>query len=117
MWMKCKNFKAGNYRGVFYMGHIKNCKNCSLRSKCIRNEKTKARQVAKFDLTKLERKESFTAKMIRRFDTPEGRSIYGKTAWSEAVLPARLCNLNGYSRTSIWTFEGNPSSGPVYFEK
>ncbi len=78
MWMKCKNFKAGNYRGVSYMGHIENCKNCSLRSKCIRNKNTKARQVAKLDLTKLEGKESFTAKMIRRFDTPEGRSLYSK---------------------------------------
>ena len=83
MWMKCKNFQAGKYKGVSYMGHIKNCKNCSLRTKCIWNKKTKARQVAKLDLTKLEGKESFTAKMIRRFDTSEGRSIYSKTAWSE----------------------------------
>ncbi len=80
MWMKCKNFQAGKYKGISYMGHIKNCKNCFLRSKCIRNKNTKARQVAKFDLTKLVGKESFTAKMIRRFDTPEGRSIYSKTA-------------------------------------
>ena len=78
MWMKCKNFQAGKYKGVSYMGHIKNCKNCSLRTKCIRNKNTKARQVAKLDLTKLEGKESFTGKMIRRFDTPEGRSIYSK---------------------------------------
>jgi DDE family transposase len=73
MWMKCKNFQTGKYKGVSYMGHIKNCKNCSLRTKCIRNKNTKARQV-----TKLEGKESFTAKMIRRFDTSEGRSIYNK---------------------------------------
>ncbi len=50
-------------------------------------------------------KKYFTAKMIRRFDTPEGRSIYRKTAWSEDALPARLCNLNGYSGTSVWTFK------------
>ncbi len=78
MWMKCKNFQAGKYKGISYMGHIKNCKNCTLRSKCIRKKNTKARQVAKLDLTKLEGKESFTAKMIRRFDTSEGRSIYSK---------------------------------------
>ena len=78
MWMKCRNFQAGNYRGVSYTGHIKNCINCSLRSKCMRNKNTKVRQVVKLDLTKLEGKESFTAKMIRRFDTPEGRSLYSK---------------------------------------
>jgi hypothetical protein len=60
------------------MGHIENCINCSLRSKCIRKKNTKARQVAKLDLNKVEGKESFTAKMRRRFDTPEGRSLYSK---------------------------------------
>ena len=78
MWLKSRNYKIGNYRGSSYMGHIKNCKHCLLRSKCIRKENTKARQVAKLDLNKLEEKESFTSKMIRRFDTPEGRSIYSK---------------------------------------
>jgi len=48
-----------------------------------KNKYTKARQVANLDLTKLEGKESFTTKMIRRFDTPEGRSIYSKMVWSE----------------------------------
>ncbi len=78
MWVKSRNFKVGKYKGISYMGHIENCVNCSLRSKCIRKKNTKARQVAKLDLDKLEGKESFTAKMIRRFDTPEGRSIYSK---------------------------------------
>ena len=78
MWIKSKNYRVGRYRGISYMGHIKNCKNCSLRPKCIRNKNTEARQTAKLDLKNKEGKESFTAKMIRRFDTPEGRSIYSK---------------------------------------
>ncbi len=78
MWMKSKNFQVGKYRGISYMGHIENCKSCLLRSKCIRNKNTKARQVAKLDLDNSEKKESFTAKMKRRFDTPEGRSLYSK---------------------------------------
>ena len=60
------------------MGHIENCLNCSLRAKCIRKKNTKARQVAKLDLDKVEGKESFTAKMKRIFDTVEGRSLYSK---------------------------------------
>jgi len=78
MWLKSKNFQAGNYKGKSYMGHIKNCSTCLFRSKCIRNEKTKARQVAKINLKKQNKKETFTSKMKRRFDTVEGRSIYSK---------------------------------------
>lgn len=78
LWLKCRNYKSGKYRGVSYMGHIKNCRDCTLKSKCLQNPKTKARQVAKFDKTDIKGKESFTTKMKRRFDTPEGRSIYSK---------------------------------------
>ena len=78
MWVKCRNFQSGKYRGVSYMGHIENCTKCALRSKCIRNKNTKARQVAKLDAKQINGKESFTAKMKRRFDTPEGRSVYSK---------------------------------------
>ncbi|MDP8219156.1 MAG: transposase [Candidatus Theseobacter exili] len=76
MWLKSKNFQAGNYKGKSYMGHIENCSTCLLRSKCIRNEKTKARQVAKLSPKHLDI--SFTTKMKRIFDTVEGRSIYSK---------------------------------------
>ena len=34
--------------------------------------------MAKLDLEKRKSKETFTAKMKRRFDTPEGRSFYSK---------------------------------------
>ena len=78
MWVKSRNYKVGEYRGISYMGHTCNCVNCSLRAKCIRNKNTKARQVAKLDLDKQEGKESYTAKMKRRCDTPEGRSLYSK---------------------------------------
>lgn len=78
MWLKSKNFQAGSYEGKSYMGHIENCKTCLLRSKCIRNKNTKARQVAKINLKNADKKESFTAKMKKRFDTAEGRSIYSK---------------------------------------
>jgi transposase len=78
MWLKSRNFKSGKYRGRSYMGHIENCLSCTLRSGCIRKDETKARQVTKLDVDKLDGKESFTAKMRKRFDTPEGRSLYSK---------------------------------------
>jgi hypothetical protein len=51
MWLRCANFKAngGKHTGKAYMGYIENCAVCALRSKCIRKETTKARQVVILD--------------------------------------------------------------------
>ncbi len=51
---------------------------CSLRAICIRKEETKARQVAKLDKSRGEAKISYTERMKKIFDSPEGRSIYSK---------------------------------------
>ena len=60
------------------MGHIENYVTCSLRPKCIRNNATQARQVAQLDMNKHKGKETYTARMKKRCDTPEGRSLYSK---------------------------------------
>ncbi|MBI9036152.1 MAG: IS1182 family transposase [Bacteroidales bacterium] len=74
LWCKGRNFKSSTgLTGQAFMGHIKNCTGCKLRSKCLRNENTKARQVAIFD-----RVENATEKMKRKIDSPFGRSMYSK---------------------------------------
>lgn len=79
MWLKCKNFQAGNgYKGKSYQGHVHNCKNCDLRKKCIRKETTLARQVALFETSEDPEKRNFTQRMREKFDTPYSRSIYSK---------------------------------------
>ncbi|MCP4179622.1 MAG: hypothetical protein GY756_17830 [bacterium] len=63
-WLKCKNFQSGNrYYGKSYMGHIKNCVKCKLRSKCIRKETTKAKQIAIFDSSNDPEKRTFTMRI------------------------------------------------------
>lgn len=74
MWCKGRNFKSSTgLTGQAFMGHIKNCKNCNLRSKCLRNKNTKARQVVIFDKV-----ENATEKMKSKIDSAYGRSIYSK---------------------------------------
>lgn len=75
MWCKGKNVARNNGTtvGDDYMGHIENCKNCSLRSKCLRKEHTKARQVMK-----VHTKVSYTSIMQMKMDTPYGRDLYSK---------------------------------------
>lgn len=80
MWLKCKNFQTGKngYKGKSYQGHIKNCKNCDLRSKCLRKETTPARQVAIFETSTDPQERTYTQRMRDKFDTPYSRSIYSK---------------------------------------
>lgn len=80
LWLKTKNFqsKNGRYKGQSYMGHIDKCMKCTLRSKCIRNDNTKARQVAILNKNNEAQCINFTKLMQQRFDTPEARSLYSK---------------------------------------
>jgi hypothetical protein len=78
MKVKCRNFQTYGYTGISYMGQIKHCRRCPLRSVCIRKETTKARQVAKLNKGRDGQKVSYTEQMKTIFDTAESRSIYSK---------------------------------------
>ena len=80
MWLKCRNFQidGGRYKGKAWMGHIHNCLPCAQRSKCLRKETTKARQVVIFNPKAEGGKVNYTALMRERFDTPRARSIYSQ---------------------------------------
>jgi len=75
MWSKGKNVVRNNGAtiGDDYMGHIENCRNCTLRSQCLRKEQTKARQVMK-----VHSKVSYPLIMQKKIDTPYGRDIYSR---------------------------------------
>ncbi len=78
MKLKCRNFQSSGYSGTSYIGRKENCLTCPLRKKCIRKESTEVRQVTRFDSSRGKEKVSFTERMRRVFDAPEGRSIYSK---------------------------------------
>jgi len=105
MWLKCKNFQTGKpgYKGKSYMGHIKNCRNCKLRSKCIRKETTPARQIAIFESSKDPDKRTFTQRMRDKFDTPFSRSVYSKRMGT--VEPV-FGHLRGTKKLDRFTLRG-----------
>ncbi len=74
----CRNFHTGpnGFRGSFYKADPANCATCLLRSRCIRNPTTKARQMAKLEKGIRGDTQSYTQKMIQRFDSPRGRYYY-----------------------------------------
>ena len=80
LWLKTKNFQStgGRYKGVSYMGHVATCKACALRSRCIRKESTKARQIVIFSKIGGGEEPNYTTLMKEIFDTPQARSEYSK---------------------------------------
>ena len=103
MKVKCRNFQTSGYTGISYIGQRKHCMSCSLRSKCIRKETTKARQVAKLDSGRGDQKVSFTEQMKAIFDTPEARSMYSKRMGT--VEPV-FGNLQATLRLDRFTLRG-----------
>ena len=67
------------YTAVKFQGAQRDCIPCTQRDKCLRTpEKTKTRQVAFFRGKAQGTKESYTDKMKKRIDSPEGRARYGQ---------------------------------------
>jgi len=105
MWLKTPNFKStgGRYTGKSYMGHIENCSVCSLRKRCVRNEKTKARQVAIFDHSGEVPTLNYTVIMQKKIDTAQARGLYSKRMGT--VEPV-FGHLAGTKRLNRFTLRG-----------
>lgn len=77
--MKVRNFRSHDgYVGTAYMGRIRDCRTCSLRSECLRRSHTPARQVVVFRGRDQQAPPTFCARMRERFDTPRGRFLYSR---------------------------------------
>ncbi len=102
MWLKCRNFKSRDgLRGVSYMGRVKDCRACELRSKCLRHEHTVARQVVIFQGRDEATPKSFTQRMIERFDTPKGRFLYSRRLGIVEPVFSNICYIRGLDRFTL----------------
>ena len=102
LYLKNSNFyTTEGLKGVSYMGRKTDCQSCELRKKCLRNEKTPARQVTLFSKKTSEVKETFTAKMIKAFDSARGRFYYSRRMGTVEPVFANLRNNLGLDRFSL----------------
>ena len=69
------NLVIKGYRGVGYKAPVGACKNCSLRTKCIKVPTADSRHVVYFNSKPAG---GWANDMKRKIDTPEGRRMYGK---------------------------------------
>lgn len=105
MWLQCSNYKAnsGKHIGVSFMEHIHFCQNCGLRKKCMRSEKSKARQVIVLSKGKEAPTCNFTEMMRERFDTPYGRQIYSHRI---GTVESVFGHIRGAKKLNHFTLRG-----------
>lgn len=101
LYLKNRNFKdTKGLRGVSYMAKKSDCRICKIRAKCLRKPHTAARQVTLFFKDQHIRP-PFTEKMIKRFDSAQGRFIYSRRIGTVEPVFAHICHTLKMSRFTL----------------
>jgi transposase len=101
LYVKNRNFQtADGYKAIAYQAPKTACRDCQLRSKCLRNPKTVSRQVHVFYG---KRPGSLTDEMKQKIDTPEGRRTYSKRM---GIVEPVFGNIRACKRMNRFTLRG-----------
>lgn len=100
LYVKNRNFEVAGRKAIAYKAPKTACTGCKLRSKCLRNPNTPARQVYMFYGR---RPGSITDEMKQKIDTPHGRAIYAKRL---GIVEPVFANLRMHKRLDRFTLRG-----------
>jgi transposase len=101
LYIRNRNFcTADGYKAIAYQAPKTACRDCKLRSKCLRNSKTISRQVHVFYR---QRPGSITDEMKQKIDTPEGRRTYSKRL---GIVEPVFGNIRACKRMDKFTLRG-----------
>jgi len=101
LYVKNRNFQtADGYKAIAYQAPKTACRDCQLRSKCLRNPDTESRQVHVFYG---KRPGSLTDEMKQKIDTPEGRRTYSKRL---GIVEPVFGNIRTCKRMDRFTLRG-----------
>ena len=102
LYIRNRNFcTADGYKAIAYQAPKTACRDCQLRSKCLRNPHTVSRQVHVFYG---KRPGSLTDEMKRKIDTEEGRHIYSKRL---GIVEPVFGNIRTCKRMDRFTLRGH----------
>ena len=94
--------KKDGLKGTTYKGAKENCCTCTIRKKCLRNANTsKFRQVTLFSNKLSDTNESFTKKMIEKFDSAKGRHLYSRRMGLIEPVFANIRNMIGTDKFTL----------------
>lgn len=100
--VQARRFKTPNgFVGVGYRGSLAACTPCALRPQCLRNPQSPFRQVYKFFAREPQQTESFTARMIRKMDSPLGRYLYSQRMRIIEPVFAHIRHVLGFDRFTL----------------
>jgi transposase len=101
LYVRNRNFQtADGYKAIAYQAPKTACRDCPLRSKCLRKPNTESRQVHVFYG---KRPGSLTDEMKRKIDTPEGRYTYSKRL---GIVEPVFGNIRACKRMDRFTLRG-----------
>lgn len=101
LYVKNRNFQtADGYKAIAYQAPKTACRDCQLRSKCLRTPNTVSRQVHVFYG---KRPGSLTDEMKQKIDTPEGRRTYSKRL---GIVEPVFGNIRSCKRMNRFTLRG-----------
>jgi len=101
LYIKNRNFTtADGYKAIAYQAPKTACRDCRLRSKCLRNPETVSRQVHVFYG---KRPGSITDEMKQKIDTAEGRHIYSKRL---GIVEPVFGNIRACKKMDRFTLRG-----------
>jgi hypothetical protein len=104
LYRKGRNLVINGYVGEQFQGAQRDCLPCTQRAQCLRTpEKTPTRQVVFFHgrVAQRPKSETHTARMKRRFDSPEGRRQYGQRFGTVEPVFGNLCYNKGLDRFTL----------------
>ena len=101
LYVKNRNFVTSDgHKAIAYQAPKTACRDCRLRSKCLRNPDTESRQVHVFYG---QRPGSITDEMKEKIDTPEGRRVYSKRL---GIIEPVFGNIRACKRMDRFTLRG-----------
>ena len=100
MYIKNRNYRYKGSKAIAYMARMSDCRGCGLRLKCIRKQKTPARQVHIF----YERKDNHLLKKMRgKIDSNLGRYIYSKRM---QIIESVFANIRSNLKLNKFSLRG-----------
>ena len=96
------NVNVGGRHGIKFTAPKSACQDCSLRARCLRNEKQKSpRQVVFFDEAQPDQEPTHSARMKEKIDSPRGRMIYSRRLGTVEPPFGNIRYTKGMSRFTL----------------
>jgi C4-type Zn-finger protein len=102
MWLAARRARIGHHLFMQFQAYEKDCQNCGLRKRCLRDENQRTpRQInVALDITQ-EQKAGIIERMKRKIDSPWGRHIYSQRLGTVEPVFGHITDAIGIKRFSL----------------